>query len=158
MNKTFLIPAVLSVALAGCASDGYYGSPGYPSGGSYSSSRNHASYGIVESVRTVDLHRDTSGIGGGAVLGAVVGGLIGNQVGKGSGRTAATIAGAAAGGYVGDRIQDNHTNRNSLGQEITVRLNNGGYVRVIQEGTSIYRNARVRVEGTGSNTRVYLDR
>lgn len=160
MKKHFIIPAILSVALVGCATDGgyYSSSPGYYGSGSSSSyNRQYAAYGVVESVRTVSLATDTSGIGGGAVLGAVVGGLLGNQVGGGSGRTAATIAGAAAGGYVGDRIQDNN-NRNKVGQEISVRLDNGSYIRVIQPGTAIYHNARVRVEGSGTNTRVYLDR
>ena len=162
MNKSFILPAILSLALAGCATDGYYASNsgyyGSQSNGYYGSSRNHYSYGVVQSVRSVDLRRDTSGIGGGAVLGAVVGGLVGNQVGSGSGRTAATIAGAAAGGYVGDRIQDNNTNRNAYGQEINIRMNDGSYLRVVQPGSSIHQGARVRVQGTGSNTRVYLDR
>lgn len=162
MNKSFLIPVILSLGLAGCATNGYHttGSGYYGSQGSgyYGSSRHQYSYGTVQSVRSVDLRRDTSGIGGGAVVGAVVGGLIGNQVGSGSGRTAATIAGAAAGGYVGDRIQDNNTNRHAYGQDIEIRMNDGSYLRVVQPGSSIYPGARVRVEGTGSNTRVYLDR
>lgn len=152
----FSIAIASSVALAGCAST-YAGDPYY----SQSSARQYDQrnigsqtvyYGVVEGVREVTLQRN-DGIGGGAVLGAVVGGLAGNQIGSGSGRTAATIGGAAAGGYIGDRVQDSRNRER--GVEVTVRLDNGQRMAVIQNHDyRFHQGQRVRIVGHGANARV----
>lgn len=150
MKKFLVLPAILAVALTGCATTDY----GYNGGGhAYSPSSQHLySYGVVESVRDVDISRNT---GSGVVLGAIVGGVLGNQIGSGSGRALATAAGAVGGGYVGNRIESN-SKGTDYGQEVVVRLENGHVFSVVQPGASLYRGAKVKVSGSGNNMRVHL--
>lgn len=161
MKKILAAPIILGLAaLTGCAtSDGYYGStyndrPYY--GDRYDTQR--ADRGRVVYVRDVELRRDRTGPGAGAVVGAIAGGVLGSQIGSGSGRTAATIGGAVAGGYVGDRIQRNNQSGYEWGQEIQVRLDNGQTITVIQPGDRVYNGALVRITGSGSGTRVQVIR
>jgi len=85
----------------------------------------------------------------------VVGGIAGNQVGGGSGRDLATVVGAVAGGVVGQRIEKSVTTRQ--GQELTIRLDSGRVVSVVQEvenGQFFRPGERVRVLGQGATLRV----
>lgn len=162
MKKLILAPLVISIAaLTGCATTGGYGSTydrGY--GGGYDSRYDQRGNdrGNVISVRDIELRRDHTGPGAGAVVGAVVGGLVGNQIGSGSGRAAATVGGAVAGGFVGDRIQRNNRDGYEWGQQIQVRLDSGRTITVIQPGESVYNGARVQVTGSGEGTRVRVVR
>ncbi len=77
MRKFVLMTmAVASLALSGCATDGYGGGPG--------------SWGTKETV--------------GTGVGALAGGLAGSQIGKGSGQLWATGAGVLLGGLLGNSI------------------------------------------------------
>ena len=127
---TALFLAALLVSaplLGGCAPK--VGGNDYNASGAQSSYK--VQYGTVESVRTVSINNDSDGKTAiGAVGGGVVGGILGNMIGGGRGRTLATavgvgagaLAGAAASGAVG----------NQTGVEVTVRLDNGGVIAVVQ--------------------------
>jgi len=110
--------------------------------------------GRVESVVPIVIEGRTDGIVG-AGAGAVIGGIAGNQVGGGSGRQIATVIGAVAGGVGGQRVEEMTSRRQ--GVEVTVRLDNGSLVSVVQEvdPNQIFSPGdRVRVLGQGSTMRV----
>lgn len=115
--------------LAGCAGD--------LSGSTYS--RNEArqvqyvSYGVVESVTPVVIEGRRDGPVG-TMAGAIVGGIAGSEVGGGKGSSIASVLGAVAGGIVGNKIEENMTR--AQGQEITVRLERGEVISVVQEVTN----------------------
>ncbi len=77
-----------------------------------------AECGVVESVRTIEVKGEGSGVG--AVAGGVVGGILGNQVGGGRGRTAMTVVGAGAGAYAGHELEKNM--KRGVNYEIRVRM------------------------------------
>ena len=110
--------------------------------------------GRVESVVPIIIDgRTDSPLGAGA--GAIVGGIAGSGVGGGSGAQIATVLGAVAGGIAGQRIEEATSRRQ--GVEITVRLDSGSVVSVVQE---VDRNQvfspgdRVRILGQGRTMRV----
>ena len=108
--------------------------------------------GKITSIRNVTLEGSSTG---GAILGAVAGGFLGNQVGGGSGRDAATIGGAALGGAAGSHAGRAINNRQGL--EITVRLDQGGSLSIVQElnpRESFAVGDRVRVLDNGARARV----
>lgn len=110
--------------------------------------------GRVESVVPVVIEGRTDGVVG-AGTGAVIGGVAGHQVGGGTGRQLATVIGAVAGGIAGQRVEEMTSRRQ--GVEITVRLDNGSMVSVVQEvdQNQIFSPGdRVRVLGQGSTMRV----
>lgn len=109
-------------------------------------------FGTVESARGVEIRPGQTRLG--AITGAVLGGVGGSQIGR---STAANIAGAtagaAAGAAVGSGLQGSaRTN----GVEITLRLDSGDMVAVVQPGDprDFRRGDRVRVTGDGENVRV----
>lgn len=105
--------ALLVAVLSGCATT---------SGGYTNYAQPAQCYGQVVQKRQVQSQAS----GGGAVIGAIAGGLFGNALGDGSGL--GTVAGAAAGGYLGHQVEKNQTPN----IELTVRLQNGNYTRVMQ--------------------------
>lgn len=109
-------------------------------------------YGVVESVRSVRLEGTKSPVG--TVAGAAVGGVAGSTVGGGSGRAIATVIGAVAGGVAGAAIEEGATR--SAGVEVTVQLDNGQLLAVVQEdeGENFRNGERVRVLRDGRTTRV----
>lgn len=155
MVTTKRISAVLLasvVALTGCATTG----GGNLGNSSYERSEVRGEmavrYGVVRQVRQVEIAGTKSGVG--AVGGAIVGGILGSNIGKGRGRTAGTVAGAVAGGFAGNAIENGTSARGGL--EITVRLDNGQVSAFVQEDTGerFFENDRIRVVGSGANTRV----
>ena len=152
MNKVILLTTVLTASLVtGCAQQGLYGT-------SYSRDQvrqaQTVQYGTIESVTPVVIEGRDDGIVGSGT-GAIVGGIAGNQIGGGSGRTLATVVGAVAGGLVGQRIEKSATTRQ--GQELTIRLDSGRVVSVVQEvdnGQFFRPGDRIRVLGQGSSLRV----
>jgi outer membrane lipoprotein SlyB len=107
--------------------------------------------GVVESVRTVSLEGTRTPIGGAA--GAVVGGVAGSTVGHGAGQAIATVVGAVVGGLAGAAAEEGITRKNGL--EITVKLDNGSLVAVVQEADEQFHPGdRVRLVENGSTTRV----
>ncbi len=107
--------------------------------------------GVVESVRQVKLEGTKSPVGAGA--GAVVGGVAGSTVGHGAGSTIAAIVGAVAGGLAGSAAEEGITRKN--GVEITVKLDSGPIVAVVQEATEVFQpGEKVRLLESGGTTRV----
>ena len=106
--------------------------------------------GTVTAVRPVTIQTDGSTVG--TATGAVIGGLAGSTVGGGRGQTAATVGGAVAGGAAGNAISAS----SRPGVEITVQLDSGRTVAVVQEGDpNAFRvGDRVNVASDGVTSRV----
>ena len=85
--------------------------------------------GTVESVREVIMQGSKSGVG--TLAGAAVGGVAGSNIGGGKGQIVGAILGAVAGGLAGSAIEEGATRKVAF--EITVRLNGGQLVAVVQE-------------------------
>ena len=109
-------------------------------------------YGVVEAVRPVQLEGTKSPLGAGA--GAVVGGVAGSGVGGGRGQIVGATVGAVAGGLAGAALEEVATRK--PGVEVTVRLENGRVIAVVQEdqGEGFRVGERVRVVNDGGTTRV----
>jgi outer membrane lipoprotein SlyB len=110
--------------------------------------------GYVESVTPVIIEGRTDGIVG-AGTGAAIGGILGRGVGGGRGQDLATVAGVVAGGIAGQRVEEAVSRRQ--GAEITVRLDSGRLVSVVQEvdpSQDFWPGQPVRVLGQGSTMRV----
>ncbi len=149
MDKRLGYAAVLicAVTLTGCA-------PGL-GGGSYTRDEarreQNVRMGIVDSVRQVQIEGTRSGIGPAA--GAVVGGIAGSTVGGGRGSAAAAVLGSVAGGVAGQAAEEMGTRR--TGVEVTVKLNNGVLVAIVQEADETFRPGdRVRILSDGRTSRV----
>ena len=87
--------------------------------------------GVVESVRTVKLEGTKTPIG--TVAGAAVGGVAGSTIGGGKGSAIAAVIGAVVGGLAGSAVEEGVTRKDAF--EITVKLDNGSLVAVVQEAT-----------------------
>lgn len=149
MNKRIqVVAALMAVAvMAGCAQG--------LGGGSYSRDEarkeQNVRMGIVESVRPVQIEGTRSGVGPAA--GAVVGGVAGSTVGGGRGSTIAAVVGAVAGGVAGQAIEQGATRK--TGVEITVKLNSGALVAIVQEADETFKAGdRVRILSDGKTSRV----
>lgn len=109
--------------------------------------------GRITSIRNVTIQGDTTA---GTVIGGLAGGALGSNIGSGrTSNTAGAIGGALVGGAVGSHAQQRMGTRNGI--EITVRLDAGGSVSVVQEVSANERfnvGDRVRVMSNGSRTRV----
>ena len=142
-----IILIALVVALAGCATSN--------SGGVYSREETRQTktvkMGVVESVRTVKIEGTKSGVG--AVTGAAVGGIAGNSVGGGRGKLLTTVIGAVAGGLAGNAVEEKVTEADGL--EITVKLENGNLIAIVQEADEQFHPGdHVRLIEGGGVTRV----
>ncbi len=149
MNQPLGVVALLifSAGLAGCASG--------LGGSSYTRDEarreQNVRMGIVESVRQVQIEGTRSGVGPAA--GAVVGGIAGSTVGGGRGSAAAAVLGSVAGGVAGQALEEIGTRR--TGVEVTVKLNNGGLVAIVQEADETFKPGdRVRILSDGRTSRV----
>ena len=147
MNKlfvVFLVPALLT----GCASG--LGSGDYER--REARRVQEVKMGVVESVRTVKLEGTESGVG--TVAGGVVGGIAGSNIGGGKGSAIGAVLGAVAGGVAGKAVEEASTRK--PGVEITVRLDSGRTVAVVQEdsGESFIRGDRVRMLESGGQARI----
>lgn len=148
MNALKLTVALLAATiLAGCASS--------KSGGAYTRDQTrqemHVRLGVVESVREVTMEGTKTGAG--TFAGAAVGGVAGSNVGGGKGQIVGAILGAVAGGIAGSAIEDGVTKKNAL--EITVKLDNGQLIAVVQEADDQFHpGERVRILSGSGSTRV----
>lgn len=107
--------------------------------------------GVVESVRPVNIEGTQSGIG--AATGAAVGGIGGSNAGEGKGSIVGAVAGAVIGGIAGNAVEKATTRTNGL--EITVKLENGQSVAIVQATDEEFRpGERVRLITGGGTTRV----
>jgi len=108
-------------------------------------------FGVVQEVREVRLHAGESGVG--TVGGAALGGLAGSTVGGGTGQVAGAIGGAILGGIIGSNVERSANER--PGVEVTVQLDNGQYVSIVQEADEAFRPGdRVRILSGRGATRV----
>jgi outer membrane lipoprotein SlyB len=133
-----LIAAVSVATLAGCAPS--------LSGNVYSReqarSEQQVRIGVVESVREVRIEGTRSGVG--ATAGAIIGGIAGSTVGQGRGAQVGSVVGAVAGGVAGQAGEQAATGK--AGLEITVRLDSGQLIAIVQEADETFRpGERVRV-------------
>lgn len=121
---------VASLALAGGALSGCASST---AGNVYSRSDARTAqvvkFGTVEAIQPVKIEGTNSYIG--AATGAVLGGLAGSTIGHGAGQKAAIVAGAVGGGLAGKAAEGALTKADGL--EITVRLENGNVMAIVQE-------------------------
>lgn len=147
---SILAMAALAAAagLAGCASN--------LGGGTYERTEARGvmtvRFGEVTTVRPVRLEGTESGVG--TMSGAAIGGVAGSTVGGGKGAAVAAVLGAVAGGIAGSAIENNATQRSGI--EVTLKLDNGQYIAVVQEdgGENFQVGERVRIlDGQGA-TRV----
>ncbi len=142
---TFLIIAAL---LTGCASS--------RSGEVYSRDQARRAQtvqlGTVEFIKHVQIEGTKSGLG--TAAGGIAGGVAGSTIGGGSGSTLAALGGAIVGAVAGTAGEEALTRRDGL--EITVKLDSGKVLAVVQEADVLFApGARVRVlTGTDGTTRV----
>ena len=108
-------------------------------------------FGVVESVRDVKIGTYDTGVG--TATGAVLGGLAGSNVGRGNGEVAGALAGAVIGGIIGQNVEKSANERPGI--EVTVLLDSGKYIAVVQEADEPFRAGdRVRVLSGRHTTRV----
>jgi outer membrane lipoprotein SlyB len=111
-------------------------------------------FATVESVRPVRIEGTKSPVGAGA--GAIAGGVIGSTVGSSGSTTSAVgaVLGAVAGGLGGAAVEEGVTRQ--TGVEITIKLDNGGYLAVVQadKGEDFQPGERVRMVGNGRTARI----
>lgn len=145
-----LVLAALAVGLmSGCAST--------LSGESYSREEarrpQQVQIGVIEFVRPVVIEGTKTPIGAGA--GAIVGGIAGGAVGEGRGSAIGSVLGSVAGGIAGAVVEEQATKRQGI--EITVRLESGKVLAVVQEESpkeTFTVGERVRVLTLSGMTRV----
>jgi outer membrane lipoprotein SlyB len=107
--------------------------------------------GVIESVRAVKIEGTQSGIGTGA--GAAVGGIAGSSVGDGKEAAIGAIIGAVVGGIAGAAAEEFVTR--SDGVELTIKLDNGSLVTIVQEATEKFSpGEKVRLIESAGVTRV----
>ena len=147
MNKTLCV-LLIPIALAGCASG--RGSDDYER----SEARRvyEVKTGVVENVRVVKLEGTKSGVG--TVAGGAIGGIAGSEVGRGKGSAVGAVLGAVVGGLAGSAAEEGMTRKTGL--EITVRIDFGRTIAVVQEdtGEQFARGDRVRILESGGQARV----
>ena len=99
-------------------------------------------FGVVETVREVRIMPANTGIG--ATSGAFIGGIAGSNVGGGSGQIVGAIAGTVLGSIIGYNVEKQ---ANEVpGTEVTVLLDSGKYIAVVQQAGEPFRAGdRVRV-------------
>lgn len=108
--------------------------------------------GTVEFVKAVQVEGSKSGIG--TAAGGIIGGVAGSTIGGGKGSTLAALGGAIGGAIAGNVAEEKLTKFNGL--EITVKLDSGRVLAVVQEDDILFAvGERVRVlTGRGGVTRV----
>jgi outer membrane lipoprotein SlyB len=147
MNKILWL-CLIPIALAGCASG--KGSDDYER----AETRRvyEVKMGVVENVRGVKLEGTASGVG--TAAGGVVGGIAGSEAGKGKGAAVGAVLGAVVGGIAGAAAEEGMTRK--TGQEVTVRLDSGRTIAVVQEdtGEKFAKGDRVRLLESGGQARV----
>ena len=108
--------------------------------------------GIVESVRQVKIEGTKTAIGPAA--GAAVGGIAGSTIGNGDTTSAVgAVIGAVVGGLAGAAAEEGLTQKDGL--EITVKLDGGGLVAIVQEADVPFNAGdKVRLVELDGTTRV----
>jgi outer membrane lipoprotein SlyB len=102
-------------------------------------------------VREVKLEGTRTGVGAGA--GAIGGGIAGSTIGHGRGSALGALGGAVIGGVAGQAAEQGITSRRGI--EITVKLDSGQMVAIMQEADETFRPGdRVRILSDGATSRV----
>jgi len=143
----FLVSLTAAALIAGCASSN--------SGEVYSRDQVRVTQtvqpGTVEFVKNVQIEGTKSGVG--SVAGGVAGGVLGSTIGGGKGSVLAALGGAAVGAVGGAVAEEKLTKK--AGLEITVQLDNGSTIVVVQEADVMFAvGDRVRVLTGSGVTRV----
>ena len=108
-------------------------------------------FGVVETVREVRIQPRDTGVGSSA--GAFLGGIAGSHAGRGHGEIVGAIGGAIIGSIVGHNIE--RAGNEVPGVELTVLLDSGRYIAVVQAADAAFRAGdRVRVLTGRNSTRV----
>lgn len=108
-------------------------------------------FGVVESIRGVRINATETGVG--TTSGAILGGIAGSTIGHGRGSAAGAVAGAVVGGIIGSAVEKDANDRPGI--EITVMLDGGRYIAVVQEADEDFRvGDRVRILSGSGTTRV----
>ncbi len=152
MKHKFLILLPVIGLLVSCAQDSL-------SGDVYSRSEARSGQSVqsgrITNIRYVKIE---GGNQGGALVGGLGGGLLGSNIGHGrASNTAGALGGALLGSALGSNIQQSAGSRQGI--EITVRLDSGGSVAVVQEEnprnpSSFQVGQRVKVLNSGSGMRI----
>ena len=107
------------------------------------------STGVVTAVRSVLIEGTKTPVG--AAAGGAIGGVAGSAVGGGKGSTLMTVVGAIAGGAAGAAAEEGITRK--AGFEITVALDNGTTIAVVQEADQAFNvGDRVKVLSSPDGT------
>jgi len=110
-----------------------------------------ARLGVVEGVRQVPL----PGSGGflGTIGGATVGGVAGGTIGSGRGSSVGAVLGTVVGSVAGRALESAATAKEGL--EISVRLDSGRLIAIVQPGDDAFKpGERVRVVTGAKGSRV----
>ena len=140
MNAKILAGLALAAfLLGGCAAP--IGSAQYR--GYEAMGEQNVRYGVVETVRDVNIALPESGVG--AASGSMLGMIGGSYAGHSPGASfAGAIAGALIGGLLGQQMERSANER--PGVELTVLLDSGKHIAVVQDGEERFRAGdRVRV-------------
>lgn len=89
-------------------------------------------FGVVETVRAVRIQPVNTGVG--SASGAFIGGIAGSHVGGGSGQIVGAIAGTVLGSIIGYNAEQQANEM--AGVEVTVLLDSGRYIAIVQQATS----------------------
>ena len=145
--KASALAAGCVLALGGCAYNaGSADYRGYEARGEQS-----VRFGVVETVREVRIQPRDTGVGSSA--GAFLGGIAGSHAGRGGGQIVGAIGGAIIGSIIGHNVE--HQANEVPGVEVTVLLDSGRYIAVVQGADEAFRAGdRVRVLSGRASTRV----
>jgi len=147
--RRFALAAALALAGAGCVPV-----PGPNVYGPGQAARvQSVEFGVVEAVRDVRIAGFRTGAG--SVSGAMVGSIAGSYAGGSwNANVVGSIIGAILGGVIGGAMEEGATQRQ--GVEITVRLDSGALVAIVQdvEEPGFRPGDRVRVLSDGAMSRV----
>ena len=120
--------ALAGLALGGCAY--HAGSADYR--GYEVMGEQNVRFGVVETVRDVRIRPGNTGVG--SATGAFVGGIAGSHVGGSSGQVVGAIAGTVIGSIIGYNAEQQVND--FAGVEVTVLLDSGRYIAVVQQATA----------------------
>lgn len=149
MNRRMAVSLLyLAALLAGCAEMEALGGPKYgeSSGASAAQSDRNGTITNLEYVKVDDKYK----LGVGTAAGAVAGGILGAAMGDSK---TATVSGAVLGGLAGTYAESKYRKQDA--QKVTVRMNTGGTVTILQPvDTRLRDGMNIRVEGSGEDARV----
>lgn len=109
-------------------------------------------FGTLTAMRSVEIRPGQTRVG--TIAGATLGAIGGSQIGSSTAaNVAGSVSGAVAGGAVGSAIEGSGR---ANGLELTIQLDSGETVAVVQPGNAndFRVGDRVRITGTDDNARV----